>query len=150
MRRAGRRRTAGSSIDWCDAQAESLPFRDASFHGVMLFTTLEFVQQPASALAEARRVICPGGWVAVGFLHALSPWVALYRHRADRGAMPWTAAQFFTRADVERLMGVPADVSVSAVHLAPQAVAPFADAEQAGKRAGNQPALEIVRWNTRL
>jgi ubiquinone/menaquinone biosynthesis C-methylase UbiE len=150
MRQEGRRQTSGLPIYWCDARAEGLPFRDASFDGAVLFTTLEFVQRPAQALAEARRVVCPGGWVVVGFLHALSPWVALYRHRADRGAMPWAAAQFFTREDVERLMGVPADVAASAVHLAPQAVAPFADAERAGQRAGNQPAMEIVRWNKNL
>jgi ubiquinone/menaquinone biosynthesis C-methylase UbiE len=149
MRCEGRRRTAGLPIEWCDAHAESLPFHDASFTGAVLFTTLEFVQRPARALAEARRVVCPGGWVVVGWLHALSPWAALYRYQADRGAMPWTAAQFFTREDVERLMGAPADMTASAVHLAPQAVAPFAEAERAGQRAGNQPALEIVRWNTR-
>ena len=113
MRRKGRCLTASLPICWCDAYAESLPFRAASFTGAVLLTTLEFMQWPAQALAEARRVVCPGGWV------------------------------------VERLMGVPADMTASAVHLAPQAVAPFADAERAGQRAGNQPALEIIRWNTR-
>ena len=147
MRREGRRLTAGLPINWCDAQAELLPFRDGSFHGVLMFTTLEFVQRPAQALPEAWRVVCPGGWMVVGCLHPLSPWAALYRFRAERGAMPWATAQFFCRDDIEQYMGHPADAAAAAVYLAPQARAPFAEAEAAGKRAGNQPALEILRWS---
>jgi hypothetical protein len=88
----------------------------------------------------------PGGWVVVGFLHALSAWVALYRYQADRGVKLWDAAQFFTCEDVERLIGAPADMSEAAVYLAPQATAPFEKAERAGKQAENRPALEILRW----
>lgn len=136
MRHEGVRRTAGLSIRWCAAHAEWLPFADASFDGAVLFTTLEFVHQPVHALREARRVVRPTGWIVVGFLHALSPWTALYRYRADRGAMPWVAARFFTRQDVERCMGQTATTSATAVYLAPQARAPFEDAERAGQRAG--------------
>jgi hypothetical protein len=93
------------------------------------------------------RVIRLEGWVIVGFLHALSPWAALYRHRADRGEMPWAAAQWLTREDIEPWMDAPAEQSETAIHLAPQAVAPFAEAERAGKRAGNGPAIEILRWS---
>jgi ubiquinone/menaquinone biosynthesis C-methylase UbiE len=146
MRHEGVRRTAGLPIHWYGARAEHLPFPEASFHGAVLFTTLEFVRHPARALREALRVVRPGGWVAVGFLHALSAWVALYRYQADRGVKLWGAAQFFTREDVERLIGAPADMSEVAVYLAPQATAPFEKAERAGKQAGNHPALEILRW----
>jgi ubiquinone/menaquinone biosynthesis C-methylase UbiE len=142
-------RTAGLPIRWCGARAECLPFPDARFDGAVLFTTLEFVQDPSRALQEALRVVRAGGWVAVGFLSALSPWVAAYRYRADQGAMPWSAAQFFARADVERFMGETAEISEAAVYLAPQATVPFEGAERAGKRAGNHPALEILRWSKR-
>ena len=98
MRREGVRRTAGLPIRWCDARAEHLPFADARFDGALLFTTLEFVQQPVQALREAMRVVRPEGWVAVGLLHALSPWTALYRSRADHGAMPWVAARLAVAA----------------------------------------------------
>lgn len=146
MREEGKRQTAAWSIPWCDALAEQLPFRDASFDGALLFTTLEFVQDPARALHEAMRVVRQQGWVIVGFLHALSPWAALYRDRAHRGEMPWAAAQFFTRDDVERHMGRPAEQSETAIYLAPHAVAPFMEAERAGRRAGNVPAVEMLRW----
>jgi ubiquinone/menaquinone biosynthesis C-methylase UbiE len=149
MRHEGVRRTAGLPIRWCAARAEHLPFADASFEGAVLCTTLEFVHQPVQALQEAVRVVRPGGWVTVGVLHALSPWVALYRARADHGAMPWVAARFFTPEDVEGLMGQVADGSASAVYLAPQAKAPFEEADRAGKLAGNQPALAILQWRKR-
>lgn len=149
MRQEGLQRTVGLAIHWCDAQAENLPFADASFDRALLFTTLEFVRQPAQTLAEAFRVVRPAGQVIVGFLHALSPWVALYRYKADRGAEPWRAATFFTGDDVEGWIGQAAARTETAVHLAPQAMAPFAAADQAGKRAGNQPALEIRRWEKR-
>jgi ubiquinone/menaquinone biosynthesis C-methylase UbiE len=149
MREVGKRQTEAWSIHWCDALAEQLPFRDASFDGALLFTSLEFVQDPARVLCEAMRVVRRQGWVIVGFLHALSPWAALYRYRANRGEMPWATAQFFTRDDVERDMGRPADQSETAVYLAPQAMAPLMEAERSGRRAGNRPAVEILRWRKR-
>jgi ubiquinone/menaquinone biosynthesis C-methylase UbiE len=149
MREVGKRQTEAWSIHWCDALAEQLPFRDASFDGALLFTSLEFVQNPARALCEAMRVVRRQGWVIVGFLHALSPWAALYRYRANRGEMPWATAQFFTRDDVERVMGRPADQSETAVYLAPQAMAPLMEAERSERRAGNRPAVEILRWRKR-
>lgn len=149
MRQEGIQRTTGLGIHWCDARAEALPFTNASFDSVILFTTLEFVRHPAQTLSEAFRVVRPGGRVIVGFLHALSPWVALYRYQADHGAVPWRAATFFTGNDVEGWIGRSAEHTEAAVYLAPQALEPFADADQAGKRAGNQPALEIRRWEKR-
>lgn len=149
MRAQGRHQTDDLPICWCGARAEALPFDQASFDGAFLFTTLEFVRDPVCALHEAMRVVRPEGWVVVGFLHALSPWAALYRHRADRGEMPWAAAQLLTREDLESWMGAVAEQSETAVHLAPQAVAPFIEAERAGMRAGNRPAVEILRWRKR-
>lgn len=146
MRAEGIQRTSSTSIHWIDARAEHLPYPDAHFDGAVLFTTLEFVDQPAHALHEALRVVRQEGWVIVGFLHALSAWTALYRYKADRGVMPWAAARFYTRKDIEQWIGFPAEQSKTAVYLAPQAISPFADADQAGKRAGNAPALEVLRW----
>ena len=149
MREDGRRRTAGLRIRWSDARAEALPFSDGVFDGAVLFATLEFVHQPADALREALRVVCPEGWIIVGLLHPLSAWTALYRRQADRGDMPWAAARFFTRQDVETWMRFPAERSEPAVFLGPDAIPPFEEAERSGKRAGNSPALEILRWRKR-
>ncbi|WP_309645570.1 class I SAM-dependent methyltransferase [Phenylobacterium sp.] len=44
-----------------DGTAEALPFQDASFDSVVCTFTLCSVHTPAKALAEARRVLKPGG-----------------------------------------------------------------------------------------
>lgn len=49
------------SVQVEDGTAEDLPFEDASFDCVVCTFTLCSVQAPAQALAEARRVLKPGG-----------------------------------------------------------------------------------------
>lgn len=146
MRDAGRSRSEDFPIDWCAAAAEFLPFARDTVDGALFFATLEFVRDPDAALREAMRVVRPGGWVAVAFLHALSPWAALYRHLADRGEIPWSAARFFTPADLVQRMEGPPVAEAEAVHLAPHAEPPYDEAEQAGRRAGNAPALHLLLW----
>ncbi len=147
MRGEGRLRTAGSTVRWCAGVGEHLPLASASVNGVIFMTTLEWAPDPRRCAAEARRVVRPGGWLIIGFLSALSPWAALYRHRADEGAEPWRSARFFTRADVETLVGARAVRAEGVIHLAPQAVEPWPEADEAGRRAGNNPALEVLRWD---
>ena len=142
----GTRRTSGLHVDWIAGRAESLASGAAMFDIAVLFTTLEFVADPAGALAEALRVTSPGGRLVVGFLHALSPWAALYRHHADHGHPPWSGARFFVPDDFDQLIGSSPDFAGEAVHLAPDAAPPFDDAELAGLRAGNRPALSIRSW----
>lgn len=60
--------------------------------------------------------------------------------------MPWAAAQFYTRTDIEQWMKFPVEQSKTAVYLSPQAIPPFTDADQVVQRAGNAPALEILQW----
>jgi SAM-dependent methyltransferase len=147
MCREGSRRGAGLPIMWCIGVAERLPLASSCAGGALFMTALEWVDDPGQCVAEAIRVVRPGGWLAVGFLSAVSGWAALYRRLADEGVVPWSTARFFTRADVEALVGGPADAAEVAVHLAPQAGEPWAPAEEAGRRAGNRPALEVLRWD---
>lgn len=54
-------RPAGMTVDIVDAAGEALPFADASFDDVLCTFTLCSVADPARTLAEARRVLKPGG-----------------------------------------------------------------------------------------
>jgi SAM-dependent methyltransferase len=64
----------GLVIDWHAGRAESLPFADASFDLVVCQQGLQFTVDKPAALAEMRRVLAPGGSVAV------SVWQGLDRH----------------------------------------------------------------------
>ncbi len=144
MRKVGEQKLP--AVQWVDAFAEALPFPAQSFELLLFFTTLEFVNDPRRALQEAWRVLKPAGALLIGFLEAESPWVALYRHRADLGELPWTAARFYDRQQLEEFVGKPAHAVASALWLAPYAQPPFAEAEQAGKRAGNVPGFSLIKW----
>lgn len=54
-------RAEGLTVDIQDGTAEALPFADASFDCVVCTFTLCSVASPPAALAEARRVLKPGG-----------------------------------------------------------------------------------------
>jgi ubiquinone/menaquinone biosynthesis C-methylase UbiE len=146
MREEGMRRTDDTRVSWYDDVAERLRFAEGSFDCALFFTVLEFVDDPRKAIREALRVVRPGGRLVVGYLHPLSPWSALYRHLGERGTMPWAAARFYTRDELEHWVGYPAEACEGAVHLTPSAVEPYGQAESAGVRAGNPPAVEILRW----
>lgn len=56
---------AGKGLRTVAAAAESLPLADESFDAAMLVSMLHHVADPAAALGEARRILCPGGRMAV-------------------------------------------------------------------------------------
>ena len=143
MLAVGRRRAPEAT--WVRAWGEALPFSGESFDVVLLFTTLEFVEDVERVLLEARRVLRPGGALVVGVLEALSPWAALYRRLGEKGVLPWARARFLAREDLKALLGPP-EAEGEAVFLAPEANPPYEEADQAGRRAGNRPALYLGRW----
>jgi SAM-dependent methyltransferase len=57
------------------ADASRLPFDDASFDRVLMSEVLEHVEDDAAALAEIRRVLRPGGVLALSVPHARYPWL---------------------------------------------------------------------------
>ena len=58
-------RAAGKGVEVVEADAEALPFADQSFDAAMLISMLHHVSDRPAALREARRVLRPGGRLAV-------------------------------------------------------------------------------------
>jgi SAM-dependent methyltransferase len=87
-------------VSYLRADASALPFADRAFDIVAFVTTLEFVDDPARAVAEAFRVARRG--VLVGALNRRS---LLGRRRRRRGGPIWGRARLFTVAELRRLVG---------------------------------------------
>jgi ubiquinone/menaquinone biosynthesis C-methylase UbiE len=89
-RRAERRaRTAPVRIEVRPGNAHNLEFPDASFDTVIFSLVLCTIPDPARALAEARRVLRPGGEIRF-YEHVRAEDAALAR-RQDRWERPWKA-----------------------------------------------------------
>ena len=65
---AGRRRAAeaGVAIEWIAADAEELPFEDASFDSVLSSLGIQFAPRHEIVASELVRVCRPGGTIALG------------------------------------------------------------------------------------
>lgn len=61
----------GLSIEWIEGAAETLPFPDQRFDLVLSQAALMFFVDPQQALAEMRRVLAPGGRVAVSVFQSI-------------------------------------------------------------------------------
>ena len=58
-------RAAGKGLETVHGDAQRLPLADAGFDAAMLVSMLHHVEDPAAALAEAQRVLRPGGRLAL-------------------------------------------------------------------------------------
>lgn len=83
--------------------AERLPLADASCHLVLMVTVLCFVDDPEAALAEAHRVLVPGGHLLLGFIDAASPLGRRYARERRPGSF-YAGATFRTARQVARLL----------------------------------------------
>jgi SAM-dependent methyltransferase len=84
----------GIRIYW--GTAESLPFQDGTFDGVLMALTLCFVQDAGQALRECARVLRPSGTLLLGLVPANSTWGELYGRKAAEGHPIYSLTRFRT------------------------------------------------------
>ncbi len=83
--------------------AESLPYPDESFDGVLMVLVLCFLDDPAQAVRECRRILRPAGRLLLGTIPAESPWGRLYTRKGKAGHPVYSRAKFRTIETTERL-----------------------------------------------
>lgn len=93
---AGRARTSGEGVDmeWVEADAEDLPFEDASFDCVLSVFGAQFAPRPDRVASELFRVVRPGGtvgmanWPNRGFQAGVFAIMSKYRDDEPPGVPP--------------------------------------------------------------
>lgn len=86
------------------ASLEHLPFRPGAFELVTCVLALEFVADPAGAVAELARVQPPGGRLVVGALGRFSLWALWRRLKGLVRPSLWRYAHFFSRRELAELL----------------------------------------------
>jgi ubiquinone/menaquinone biosynthesis C-methylase UbiE len=84
--------------------AMALPLRDRSVALVTLILGLEFMIDPAQALTEARRVLCPEGVMIVAVLAPRGLWTRWRRIKRRFVLSVWRDARFLASRNVARIL----------------------------------------------
>lgn len=91
----------GLHIDFIKADALKLPFPDGHFDLVISVCMLCFIKEREAALLEMKRVLKPGGRIAIALLNRWSPWALLRRAKSLIRNTVYNKADFLTPAEVE-------------------------------------------------
>jgi SAM-dependent methyltransferase len=94
---------AARGIEVVEGVAEHLPFADGSFDHALVVTTLCFVDSPARMLAEARRVLKPGGRLVIGFIDRESALGQNYLLHQEESVF-YREATFYSADEVAQLL----------------------------------------------
>lgn len=97
---------SGADVELVEAGAERLPFADESFDTVVFTLVLCTVPDPAAALAEAARILKPGGQMLfVEHVRAEDPGLARWQDRLER---PWKFFADGCRCNRDTVAGIEA------------------------------------------
>lgn len=95
---------AERGIEAVSGVAEDLPFEAGSFDHALVVTTICFVDSAPRMLAEAHRVLRPGGRLVIGFIDRESPLGQEYlAHQSE--SVFYREAVFHSADEVARLLG---------------------------------------------
>ncbi|MEN8140224.1 MAG: class I SAM-dependent methyltransferase [Thermodesulfobacteriota bacterium] len=127
------RLAAGRIPHVCQGVGEELPLADNSFSSIYLLFTLCFTQEPRKVIAEAHRVLRPGGHLVLGVIPADGPWGLHLQAKKEAGHPFYKGANFFEMGQLVRLLvaqGFEAREMRSTLFQAPDQVAELEDSRQ--------------------
>lgn len=90
-------------IEVIEGVAEKLPWQDGTFDYALAVTTICFVDDPVKMMAEAKRVLRPGGLFIVGFVDIASEFGKGYLEKRSTNTF-YKVATFYSAKDIETLM----------------------------------------------
>jgi demethylmenaquinone methyltransferase/2-methoxy-6-polyprenyl-1,4-benzoquinol methylase len=96
-------RAAAKGLDTLEADAQALPLAGASADAVAMVSMLHHVDDPARALAEARRVLAPGGRLAL-MVYAREDIEPLWFHDYFPSTRAWMDRSHPTLAELQALL----------------------------------------------
>ncbi len=85
-------------------KAESLPFKDKTFDAVFIIVSICFIDEPESALKEAKRVLKDNGYLVLGLILKDSVWAEYYMKKAEEGHPIYRHARFYSFKEIKRLL----------------------------------------------
>jgi len=135
-------------------RAESLPFSDRTFDGVLMVLTLCFVQDAGQALIECARVLRPSGTLLLGIVPSDSPWGVLYVRKAAERHPFYSLARFRTVPETVELAesgGFVLREVASALFENPRAAPDWKPhVERGAVKGAGFVALRFARYRVRL
>lgn len=96
----------GRGVKTVNGVGEHLPYARGSFDGLLMTTTLCFLDEPETTLQECHRVLKDSGRLVAGLIPAGSSWGRHYVRKAAEGHPIYSAATFHAPAEVIGLASV--------------------------------------------